>query len=183
MPADEHLPEGEKRNGFQGSIRIQRRCDHGKVNLTVLHGSDGGRRGAVGNAEPDARIFQMEAFENVEEIAVQRGLTGTDGNTSGRQRVDGGQLILRLLDLCDGAFDVGIEMFAFRGQSDAAVGPDEEDAADFVLQTVHGTGHIGLVAAQNPGCLGEILVFCHVVENAVVLKIYIHKDSFSSAIF
>ena len=85
------------------------------------------------------------------------------------------------MNLRHSALDVGIEMFALRSKPDSAVGPDEEDTADFFLQPIHGSCDIGLVASENSGSLGEVLIFCHVIEDSIVFQIYIvHASPFLS---
>ena len=125
----------------------------------------------------------MEGAQLVGEIDVQRRLRCADADTAVLQSGTGTQLLLGLLDLDGSGGNAGIEQFSLRRQRYAPVAADKQHAAQLLLQPVHGVGHIGLVAAQHPGRLGEILVLGHIVEDLIVVPRHIHRDPSMSILY
>ena len=81
--ADQKLAKREKRNASKRSLGFRRGRDHGKIDLAVPYCCKRGSCRVVGNANPDMRILQVEIFQNIQKIAVERSFTGTDGDTAG----------------------------------------------------------------------------------------------------
>ena len=128
----------------------------------------------VVHLEPDAGVLGVEGLELFQQVDVQGGLAGADGDAAVFQAGAGGQLLLRHLHLGHGRRNVAVEVLPFRGQLDAAVGADEEGAVGLLLQAVHGPGHVGLAVAQGVGRPGEVLVLGHIIENLIVFKVDVH---------
>ena len=88
------------------------------------------------------------------------------------------QLGFSQLQLLKGNCHMGVKLLALGGEPDTLVGTDEKLTAQLVLQLFHGTAHIGLAVIQGRGSLGQVPVFCHIIENAVVLVMDSHGIPF-----
>ena len=172
--AHQHLVKRLQLHHFQPRLDLRRGAHNGKIHLAVLHGLHRLGCGVVGDAQPDAGIVGVKGTQFLREVDVQCGLSGADADGTVFQRGAGAQLFLGVLDLHGGGRNAGIEQFALRGQGHAPVGADEQHTVQLAFQPVHGVGDVGLVVAQHTGRLGEILIFCHIIEDLIVFPIHIH---------
>ena len=137
-----------------------------------------GRR-VVRDAQPDAGILGVERPQLLGQIDVQRRLRRTDADGAMLEGSAGAQFFLRVLYLHRRRGDAGVEHLALRRQGDAPVGAGKEHTVQLAFQPVHRVGDVGLVVAQHPRRLGEILVFCNIIEDLVVFPVYVHEMSAS----
>ena len=129
----------------------------------------------VRDAQPDAGVLGVEVPQLFGEVDVQGRLGGADADGTVLQRGAGAQLLLGVLDLHRRRCNAGIEHLALRRQGHAPVGADEQHTVQLAFQPVHRVGDVGLVVAQHPRRLGEILVFCNIIEDLVVFPVHVHE--------
>ena len=173
----QHLVKRLQLHHFQPRLDLRRGAHNGKIHLAILHGLHRLRGGVVRDAQPDAGIFGMEIPQLFGKINVERRLGGADADGSVLQRGTGAQLLLGILDLHRRRSNAGVEHLAFRCQGHTPVGADEQHAVQLAFQPVHRVGDVGLVVAQHPRGLGKVLILRHIIENLVILPIYIHDTS------
>ena len=116
------------------------------------------------------------------ELFQKKAVKGSFCNTD----VDGAVLItqgtadvfLTLEDLLAGGSDILIELFPFRGQGYATLGPDKKPADKLCLEGLHAAGNGRLAGKQCLGGQGKILVFYYIIKDFIIFKICCHESSF-----
>ena len=129
----------------------------------------------VGDAQPDAGVLGVELPQALGEVDIQRRFSGADADGTVLKGGAGAQLLFGVLDLHGGGRNARIERFTLGCQRNAAVRADKKHAVQLIFQFVHHVGDIGLVVAQHPRRLGEVLVFGDVIKNFVVFPIHVHR--------
>ena len=101
---------------------------------------------------------------------MQCDLTCADADGAGLQTAVHQHGFLSGPDLLHGGADMREEFLTLRGQLNAAAGPDEKPASEGIFQIFNGSRHIGLIAVENLGGLGETAVLGYIIKNAVRIK-------------
>ena len=102
----------------------------------VVQRGDGLQRCVAGNADAHAGIALAEAAQHGKQEAVQRIFADGDGHDALLHGPVERELAPSGLHMRVRSFNVGKEFFAFRRERHAAVGADEERAAERLLQLV-----------------------------------------------
>ena len=129
----------------------------------------------VGDPDPDAGIPLPEALQYRQQQAPQGGLAGADGDEALAQLLLQGQLPLGCLQMLHRRGYVAQQQFSLGGQGHTPAGPEEQGAAQLLLQQPNGSGDVGLAQIQGLGGLGDVLAIGDKVKNPVVIVADIHR--------
>ena len=129
------------------------------------------------NFQPDSRIFHMEIFQLIQKKYVKGSLAGSNRNASMGKSTAVCQFLFCRPEMRHGCRHMGIQFLPFRCQLYPTVRPDKKRTVKLLLQSVHCPCDIRLTVAKGIGSPGKITVFCHIIKNLIIFKIYIHTFS------
>ena len=138
--AEKNFPKREQCGLVQWFLYLKRRCDHGAVYLPAQQGFCGPWGGVVGNAEMNAGLGAVKSGKPIQQEQMQGGFAGGNGDAAGFQTAIPADLALTQPQLLKRSGSPPIKPQPFRRQGNAAVGADEELAAQVLLQIVHAAG-------------------------------------------
>ena len=112
----------------------------------------------------NAGISGFERLEDRQHEAMQSDLADGDGHAAAFQARVFRYFRLTLSDLIKCRFHVNKQLFPLRGKRNSSVGANQQLAAQFRLQVVHGAGDVRLIVSQYGGRLSEAAIFSNIIE-------------------
>ena len=177
-PSKQNLPKSYQRRCPKGTRGLKWSCNRRAVKQPFLQRINRLRSGIVEDAQPNARVPIMESTQPFQQKQIQCGLTRTDGNNSLLHANLSVEFFFTKANLFDSSRDMVIKPFSFRGQGNAAVGTDEQLAAEFMFKNVHAPCDIGLVVIECFSSTGKAGILGNGVKNPVIVICDSQKTSF-----